>query len=261
MVDTTAGANPRIPAWADWSRTYGPRARLGLIVPPSNTTNETEFARFAPAGVTVHTMRTPLHLDATAPGFEDAVHADIDRAVDMLTPADPSLLIYACTAGSMLIDEAALCRHMADRTGTPAITTTGAILAALRALDIRRLAVATPYVQALNDHEQHYFEARGFAVTAVEGLGIGETPAEYRYLCRVPADVIADLAARAVAASACDGLFVSCTDLPVLPLIADLEARFGLPVVTSNQATLWHALRTLGLDDRLDGLGRLLAEH
>ena len=261
MVDTTAEANPRILAWADWFRIYGARARLGLIVPPSNTTNEAEFAQFAPAGVTVHTMRTPLHLDATAPGFEDAVYADIDRAVDMLVPADPSLLVYACTAGSMLIDEAALCRHMTARAARPAITTTGAILAALQALGIRRLAVATPYVQALNDHERHYFDGHGFTVTAVEGLGIGETPDEYRYLCRVPADVIADLAARAVAADACDGLFVSCTDLAVLPLIADLETRFGLPVVTSNQATLWHALRTLGLDDRIDSLGRLLAEH
>jgi maleate isomerase/arylmalonate decarboxylase len=59
----------------------------------------------------------------------------------------------------------------------------------------------------------------------------------------------------------CEALAILCTDLPALPLIDRLERALGAPVVTSNQATLWAALRTAGLTDRLDGCGRLLKHH
>jgi maleate isomerase/arylmalonate decarboxylase len=53
---------------------------------------------------------------------------------------------------------------------------------------------------------------------------------------------------------------ITCTDFPTLPLIAQLESEFGVPVVTSNQATFWAMLRAVGIEDRFEKFGRLLAE-
>lgn len=250
--------NPTDPRDA-WPRRYGGRALIGAIAPPSNTSAAIECARFAPAGVAVTAMRMPLHIDADAPDFEAALARDLDAAVDLIAPARPDVIVYACTASSMASDEAALAARIASRAGVPAATTAGAILAALTALGIRRLALATPYVDRLSAHEAAWLDARGFPVAAWEGLGIGETAAEFRLLSRVPAEETTALCARvAAAANGADGLLLSCTDLPALDLIGRLEADLGLPVVTSNQATLWRALRLAGIDDCPPGLGRLM---
>ena len=253
MTDT---AQPQRTAWP---RLYGTSARIGMIVPPSNTTNESETAAFAPPGVTVHTTRMRLHLDAGKPGFEEEVYADLDAAVDLLAPLEPTVVVYACTAGSMLLPRADVIARMERRAGCPAITTSGAIQDALSALGVTRVAVATPYEEPLNAHERHWFEDQGIGVTAIGGLDICVTTRDVRNLCRVPEDVLENLAADVLArGGAPEALQLSCTDLPTFHLIERFENRFGLPVVSSNQATFWAALRASGVDDPVTGLGRLL---
>ena len=58
-----------------------------------------------------------------------------------------------------------------------------------------------------------------------------------------------------------EAILLSCTDLATLDVIERLETETGKPVVSSNTATFWFALRRAGIDDRLDGFGRLLKEH
>jgi maleate isomerase/arylmalonate decarboxylase len=240
---------------------YGWRAKLGLIVPPTNTVNEGEWSRMVPEGVTFHTRRMKLHADTTSEAGRAALYADIGQAVGDLTPARVDVVAYGCTAGSMISPPDALPHHIAGVAGCAAVTTAAAIVAALKALGVRRLSVATPYHQALNDHEEHFLTDNGFEVLAIAGLGIGAGgPHEYIRIAETPLDAVADHARR-VFRPGSDALLISCTDFPTLPLLPVLEAELGVPVVTSNQATFWAALRAAGIVDRFERFGALLARH
>jgi maleate isomerase/arylmalonate decarboxylase len=238
--------------------TYGARAKLGLIVPPTNTVNEAEWWRLVPAGVSVHTARMPLHADTESAAGRAALLADLDRATGDLAAARVDVVAYGCTAGSMIDPPEALEDEIGARTGQRAVTTAAAIVRALRRLAARRLAVATPYHDALNDHERRFLTACGFEVVRIEGLGIGAAgPQDYVRIAETPLATVREHALGVVTAAA-EALLVTCTDLPTLPLIDGLEAATGLPVVTSNQATLWAALVAAGVPDPIGGAGRLL---
>lgn len=241
--------------------TYSARAKLGLIVPPTNTVNEAEWMRMVPDGVTFHTHRMALHGDTESTAGRAALLADLDDAVGMLAQANLDAVAYACTAGSMVTPAKSLPEELSLRTGQCCITTSAAIIDALTALGVRKLSVATPYADALNAHEKHFLEAHGFEVLRLIGLGIGAGgPQEYPRIARTASQAVADHA-RAAFVPGSDALLITCTDFPALALIASLEAELGVPVVTSNQATFWAMLRAAGVDDRFEPFGRLLADH
>ncbi|MGB6120036.1 MAG: aspartate/glutamate racemase family protein [Mesorhizobium sp.] len=241
--------------------TYSKRAKLGLIVPPTNTVNEAEWAQMMPPGVTFHTHRMPLHPDTTSEEGKRGLMRDLDHVFGMLKQSRVDAIAYACTAGSMINPVQSLPDALQERNGVKAVTTSAAIITALNALGAVKLSVATPYADRLNEHETHFLEENGFEVLRLIGLGIGANgPAEYVRIAETPIDdVLAH--ARAAFVPGSDAILITCTDFPALPLIAPLEKEFGVPVVTSNQATFWAMLRTVGIADRLEGLGRLLEQH
>lgn len=237
---------------------YGQRAKIGVIVPPTNTVNEAEWQLMAPEGVSIHSARMPLHTDTASEKGRAALYADIEKATDDLAQAGMSVIAYGCTAGSMAHPMTAITEFMSGVSGTPCVTTAASIVAALGALGVNRVAVATPYHDALNDHEQAFLTEAGFTVTSIKGLGIGAGgPQEYIQIARTPVETIRDHILGADHPDA-EALLVSCTDFPVLGLIPGLESRLGKPVVTSNQATFWSALRAAGVTDRFDHFGQLL---
>ena len=241
--------------------TYGWRARIGLIVPPTNTVNEAEWVKMVPDGVTFHTHRMRLHDDIEGKEGLQRLHDDLDAAFAMLKPANPDVIAYACTAGSMVHPVTSLPDQLRHRNAISAVTTSAAIVAALQALGAAQLSVATPYADRLNAHEQHFLQQNGFAVARIAGLGIGASgPSEYPLIAQTPIEIVRQHA-RDAFVDGSDALVLLCTDFPTLPLIEELEKTFDVPIVTSNQATLWASLRGAGLNDQLSGLGRLLAIH
>jgi arylmalonate decarboxylase len=237
---------------------YGWRARIGLIVPSTNTINEPEFWRLAPRGVTIHTAR------ATSTGeFSEAYFARLreagQRCAEDLATAEVDIIAYGCTSGSIVCPLEEIVADLTARTGIPAIATAGSVVAALRALKIRRVAVATPYVDFINEREAEFLQRHGFEVTSLHGLRLGETQAERRSIGRVPPEHVYRMA-RTCDRPEAEAIFVSCTNLATLDVIARIEADLGKPVVTSNQACFWHCLRSLGIPDRIEGYGRLLTE-
>lgn len=242
-------------------RPYGWRAKIGLIVPPTNTVNEAEWGRMAPEGVTIHVTRMALHTDTSSPEGEQRLYADIERATRDLAQAGLDAIAYGCTAGSMVMPLGRLTDFMAGVAGVPCVATAPSLVHACRALGAERVALATPYHDALNEHERRFLAQNGIEVVALKGLGIGAGgPHEYVRIARVPKDEVA-AHARSVDCPAAQALVVSCTDFATLEAIPALERALGKPVVTSNQATFWAALRAAGVDDRLEAGGRLLATH
>lgn len=231
---------------------YSHRAKLGLITPPTNTVNEAEWARMVPDGVTVHSHRMPLHHGA---GMLDAIVEN----VGLLRQADVDVVAYACTAGSMVTPAVSLPDEAGRRSGARVVTTAAAIVDALRMLGAGRVSVATPYHDALNNHEVAFLADHGIEVLAIAGLGLGANgPSDYPQIARTPLARIEALAAQ-VHDPRSDAILLTCTDFPTLPLIPVLEDRFGIPVVSSNTATFWASLRRVGIDDPVPDAGHLLA--
>lgn len=222
----------------------GWRARIGLIVPSTNTTNETEFIERVPRGVSVHTARVEGG-DCSVETLERMAD-DIDRSAKLLADARVDVVAFGCTTGSLVKgpDYAAEVRStIRDAAGVPAVVTAGAVVEALSTLGVESLSVATPYPDDINRLVSQHLTAHGFEIVELSGLGLTE-----------PADVANQsnetvyAEATTVADDRADCVFISCTGYPTFDVITILENDLGRPVVTSNQATLWQALRIAGVD-------------
>ena len=230
-------------------------ASIGMIVPVTNTVNEAEWKRMAPD------LRFPLVRMALHPHGDPKLFDDLRACMNELQQSQPDVIAYACTAGSMVQPLDSLASFMTKASGKPAVATAPALVHACRALGLKRIVLATPYHDALNEHEKHFLEENGIEVLAMKGLGIGAGGAhEYVRIAKVaPDEVLAHC--RSVWVAGADGMVVSCTDFRTQDILPRLEAELGKPVVSSNLATLWMALRTAGVQARIKGFGRLLEEH
>jgi len=230
-------------------------ASIGMIVPPANTVNEAEWKQMAPPGIAFPLARMPLH----SGDDPHALYADLKIALEELRAAKPGVIAYACTAGSMVLPLDTIPAFIEKNAGVPGIATAPALVHACRALGLTRVAVATPYHDALNRHEKEFLEACGIAVVSLRGLGIGAGgPHEYIEIARVPKQDVYEHC-RASDVPEAQGMIVSCTDFASLEAIPRLEAELGKPVISSNTATFWMALRAAGLPARVSGFGALLS--
>ncbi|MDY6819616.1 MAG: maleate cis-trans isomerase [Halobacteriales archaeon] len=232
---------------------YGWRGRIGLIVPSSNTTNEPEFRGVLPAGVSVHTAR--MHLEGTTADELAAMAENAATAADLLSTADVDVIAYGCTTGSLVHGpghDEEIEHEIEMETDIPTVATAASVKRAFEYLGLESIAIATPYIDELNEREREFLEAAGYTVTGIDGLdiepnlGIGRRRPEIAYR-----------RARAVDTGVADGIFISCTNFRTFEIIERLEADLGKPVVTSNQATLWDALRHIDIDHTDIELGRL----
>lgn len=245
---------------------YGWRARLGLIVPSTNSVNEPDFYRHLPEGVSVHTARMKLDEKQYQEGsdeesLEQMTETHLDRAVDLVSDPEIDVVIYGCTSGSFLngidYDEKIVSR-LEEHAGVPGISTSASLRNAASALNLESVSIATPYISKMNERARAYFEEAGFTVTAVSGLGIDvvgsgrDGPSHGSTHPTTPYRQVVDLNDPAA-----DGVIISCTNYRSMDSIEPLERDIGKPVITSNQAMLWDALRTVGIDYSDVTLGQL----
>ncbi|HEX5991688.1 MAG TPA: hypothetical protein VFY70_03910 [Thermomicrobiales bacterium] len=237
---------------------YGRRGRIGLITLASDSSVLPEYARVMPDGVAVYAAPIVLPRgEVNAAALAEMLEGDqLERAAELLIWTDVDLIVFACTTGSLVHGigwDREVAARIAGASGRAATTTTTAVLGALQALGATSLAVATPYIEELNAIERQFLEESGFGVASIAGLGCA-TDAEIGQL--EPEDAVS-LVERVNTPEA-DAVFISCTNFHCLPAIASLERRLGKPVVTSNLAGAWAALRQIGVDDPIPGYGELL---
>jgi maleate cis-trans isomerase len=238
---------------------YGWRAKIGRISPSPETVGCEEWRRALPEGVCLVETRTLLH-DVTVKGLAETVK-QVERAALELASAEVDVIVQAGTAIAFFRGfghDQELSRRITAATGIQATTSLTAVVEALRVMGIKRPAIATSYLADIDTRLASVLQQSGFEVAAIRGMGLKRSidmgkvmPDEtYRLACEV-----------ARSATDADGIFISCGNLRSFEAIEPLEADTGLPVVTSNQAGLWQALRMVGIGDRLPSLGRLLSEY
>jgi maleate isomerase len=211
-------------------------ARVGLLVPSSNTVMEPDFWRALPPGATLHTAR--MYLEDTTPEGESRMLDEhmLPAARDLAT-ARPDLIVFGCTSAGALRGndhDAELCRRISDLSGVPTVSVIASVRRAIAASGARRVGVVTPYVEALNRRIAESIQADGVEVSAIAGLGISDN----FEIARVPVAEICDFAERALRGAPVDLAFVSCTNFPAVSALPALQRRLGLPAVTSNQAAI-----------------------
>lgn len=230
-----------------------PRAKIGFVLLATEQTIEDDAMRLCPEGVGMHFTRVSNPDSITVASLADLV-SDLSRAAGTLLP-DGSLdvVCYACTSGSLVAGEETVFAELGK--GAPGAVATSLITgvtAALKALQVRRIAVATPYLDEINEMERIYLGACGFEVVRIKGMQL-EKDSD---MIRVAPDYIAEFAA-ALDGPDVEAVFISCGALRSLGIVEALEQRLGKPVICSNQAMIWDCLRKAGIGDLCEGYGRL----
>ncbi len=231
------------------------RPRLGLIAPASDILIERDFWRMGlAAGVDIFTTRIPLEMPLT-PVTLARLADGIGGAMERLLPEENlDAVIFGCTSGSAVIGpENVAARVHAQRKGIAVTNPATAAVAALRHLGASRLAFVAPYTADVAERTADIFRSAGITIADARCLGL-LTDAEIA----IPGPDHYSAVLGQMDLSGADAIFLSCTTSRALDAITTLEAATGLPVITSNQASFWHALQLAGQAGVVPAFGRLL---
>jgi maleate isomerase len=233
------------------------RGKIGLVLIPNEQTVEADLLPNLPAGVGLYSSRAVMPREISTRSLATLRSSIADTAARILPDDGLDVVCFACTSGTVAVGEdASLAELHRGAPGAKATTLAGGVRKALSALGARRIVIGTPYVDPLTADVARFFEAAGFEVLDAQGLGL-DYDAE---MIRVAPSFLEEFAAGLDRPDA-DAVLISCGALRTTGMVECTERRLGKPLVTSNQAMLWDCLRLAGIEDRLEGLGRLLREH
>ncbi len=230
-----------------------PGGRIGLIALATDYNSETDLRRMLPAGVDLFTNRV---LNANPLTLENlrAMSGDITRAAAGILPGKGvDAMIYGCTSGTAAIGEAEVAKKIqAAQPGVPCTNPIAAVRAALKALDAKKISILTPYTDQVNSELSARFREQGLEVLNIDGFGMDDDIE----MTGIPLSAIIEGAEQACDPDA-DALFISCTAIRAALVVEQLERQLDKPVVTSNQALVWHCLQLLENPSEVSGYGRL----
>lgn len=243
----------------------GYRAVLGVIGPSTNTVVQPDMERMRPAGVTNH-YRGIFVTDPVALSNEDflagttAISDNTLAAVREAMTCKPDYLVLGMSAITFYGGIAGGAKFKAEveaLAGVGASTGSESTVAALKAFGgIRRVSFVSPYYPVANAEVRRYLAESGFET-------VRDVPLE----CKCWTD-IAKVAPERLSevidyldGPDVDAIVQVGTNLSMVQLAADKERELGKPVIAINTATYWHALRAIGITDKISGVGRLLEEH
>lgn len=219
-------------------------AGVGLLTTSGNTTSVGEWRSVLPDGVALHRVRMAHPTDETD---RAAKREDVERCCAALPGGEVDVVVYGCTVGSCYREDSAGFLEGVLESAVPAtaVTTATAVVDALDALGAEAVAVSTPYTERKTAAIGRFLRESGLEVANIDDAGNRLETVHEEGL--------------AVDVEAADAVFVSCMNHPTFDAVEGLEAALGKPVVTSNQATLWAALRAAGVETAGVELGRLFS--
>lgn len=242
--------------------------RIGQIVPSSNVTMETEIPALfraregvAPERFTFHSSR--MRMKKVTKEELAAMDADSDRCALELSDAAVDVLGYACLVAIMSmgegyhrVSEARLHQQTVENgRAAPVVTSAGALIEGLKALQAKRIALVAPYMKPLTEMVVGYVEREGIAVSDWLAL---EIPDNLEVAAQDPAKLLDHY--KRLDLGDVDALVLSaCVQMPSLPSVQKIEDAIGKPVVSAAICTAHQMLVRLGLSTAIPGAGALLS--
>jgi maleate isomerase len=247
----------------------GSTHHIGMIVPSSNLTMETELPRMLAARerelpedrFVFHSARA--RMQHVTPEQLRAMNAQAERAATELADARPDVVATACLVAIMAqgpgyhctAEETITAALRAEGSDAPVVSSAGALLSGIAALGARKVAIITPYLKPLTELVVTYLEDAG--VEVVDALSL-EVPDNLAVARLDPADLREHR--RKLDLTGADALVLSaCVQMPSLESVAVVEEEAGLPVLSAATATAHRILTTLGLAPCVPNAGRLLS--
>jgi len=230
--------------------------RIGLLIPSSNSTQEPELVQMLPPSVSLHAAR--LTLARIDPESTVQIVAEMEKEARKLADAQVDLLVFAATAPSTRLGkgyDAQLIGRMQDASGKPATTAATAMLDAFAALGVRRVALAAAWSETTNASVAAFLESHGISVVSQVAMGVVSNNEVGR---RDPHTAFEH--GRQADRKEADAVFLACGNWWTASIVESLEQAVGKPVLTTNNMTVWHALKKLGAAAAAPGVGRLLRD-
>lgn len=239
--------------------------RIGLIVPSSNTTMETEIPAmlrsrstdYPAEQFTFHSSR--MRMKHVTPEELKAMDADSLRCAQELADGEMDVLAYACLVAIMAQGRGYHCTsetRLGNATGgnIPVVSSAGALIEALQHLGAKKISIVTPYMKPLTAMVCDYISSAGIEVHDALSLEVADNLAVGRL---DPMNLREH--AQKVSTHGVDALVLSaCVQMPSLPAIPLVQQQFDIPVLSASVATVWRILNTLRLAPRVPNAGKLL---
>ena len=229
-------------------------SRVGLITLATDFRIEKDFNEVIKnMDVDLFVNRIHCYFPLTSENLIKMSNTVTEVSKDILPNEKLDCVVYGCTSGTIAAGYENIKNKINEAKPEAKVTTPStAALNALKKMNIKKIAIFTPYSKVLNDDVLNYFKNENFIVTSnsyfdiSNDLDIGKVDPNYLYdvLCKM------DL-------NDADALFVSCTALPALSLIDKLEKKLNKTVLSSNQVLIWDTLQNIGKSQPIKGFGKL----
>jgi len=243
----------------------GYRCKFGVLGPSTNTTVQPDFDDMRPMGVTNHYSRIVVSnaqavSDETFMAGTMEIDANTLGAVTGVLSAEPDYLVMGMSAVTFYGGAEGGRRwreQVESHAGLKVSTGAEAVVAALNAYgNIRRVAVLSPYWPSANTQVRHFLADNGYETVRDLPLRC----ASWTQIAQVPDDRLR-AALRELDGDDVEAIVQVGTNLSFIQFAAAAELVLGKPVIAINTATYWHALRANGIEQQMDGFGRLLSEY
>ncbi len=231
-----------------------PGGRIGFVALSTDFNAEQDLRRMLPDDVEIFTNRVMYANPLTLENLR-AMAGDISRATAGIVPGVAmDVMIYGCTSGTIANGVDTITRLIqAERPGIAVTNPASAAVAAMKQLGVKRISVLTPYIAEINRELLAFFEEHGIEVINITGLGFDDDTR----VTQIPPTEIARLAMDVCDPDA-EAVFISCTSVRATNQIESMEKQLAVPVITSNQALVWHSLKLMNYPHAQHGFGKLM---
>ena len=228
--------------------------KVGLIALSTDQTIENDFQNICnnlPVDIFINRIhnKNPLTKENLLKMREDL--ASVTKKI--LPDEKLNTIAYGCTSGTITIGEDSVKEKiLSAKPGSYVTTPVTSAIKAFKLMNVKKIALLTPYPDEINKTIQEYFTKKNIEVLSFASLNLN-LDSEF---ANVDPNYILEISSKLETKNA-DALFISCTALPVLDIIDKLEQRIKKPVLSSNQTLIWDTIRSIGYKSSIDGYGKL----
>ena len=236
----------------DIIKTINPR--IGLIALSTDFTIEQDYRNIChQLPVDIFVNRIPFENPLNHENYLKMANHISDVSAQILPSEDVDIIAYGCTSGTIAIGAERIKQEVNNSKPNAKVTTP--ITAAIKAfnyLGIKKIAVLTPYPKDVNETVFNYLNENNLTIDSFSSFNL-EYDSE---IAQVSLESLQKQIAK-IDLSNVDGLFVSCTALKIVDVLDKIEKLQNTTIISSNQAIIWDCLRSVGIDTKIMGYGKL----